>query len=116
MKNRKKKPMDENEVKIIKISREALFEFIYEQIIDKQEKYFDVDPLDVTNTFYMDWDQGQFIFCVYKTEDNEENINKLPKEIDLIKLMKNMSDTTDSMYADNRYRQFTKQELVELSK
>ena len=39
--------IDENKIRVIKIGKEALFEFIYEKIIDNQEQYFDVDPLEV---------------------------------------------------------------------
>ena len=37
------KKLDKNCVRIIKISKEALFEFIYEKFIDDQKEYFDVD-------------------------------------------------------------------------
>lgn len=40
--------IDENRIRVIKIGKEALFEFIYEKFIDNQELYFDVDALEVT--------------------------------------------------------------------
>ena len=40
----------------------------------------------------------------------------MPEEIDLQHLMENIPDTTSTMFADNRYKEFTKEELVELSK
>ena len=43
------KELNDDEVRVIKISKEALFEFIYEKFIDDQDLYLDVDPLDVTN-------------------------------------------------------------------
>lgn len=113
---RKRKDMDKDKVRVIKISKEALFEFIYENFIDDQDTYFDVDPLTVTDTFDVSFERGEFIFCVYKSEDEEGNFIKLQEEIDLQQLMKNMPDTTTSMYADGRYKEFTKAELVELSK
>ena len=58
--------IDENRIRVIKISKEALFEFIYEKFIDNQELYFDVDALDVTDTFDIDFENGDFIFCVHK--------------------------------------------------
>lgn len=42
--------MDDNKVRVIKISSDALFEFIYEKFIEEQECYLDVDPVSVTNT------------------------------------------------------------------
>lgn len=111
-----KKKLNDNSVRVIKISKEALFEFIYEKFIDDEEMFFDVDLLDVTSTFDINFERGEFICCVSKAEDAEGKILKLPEEIDLQQLMKNIADTTSTMFADNRYKEFTKEELVELSK
>lgn len=108
--------MNEDTVRVIKISRNALFEFIYEKFIEEQEQFFQVDALDVTDSFDIDWEQGQFIFCVHKSNDANGNMISLPKEIDLQQLLKKLPDTTRSMYTDNRYREYTKAELKELSK
>lgn len=108
--------MDQDTVRVIKISKEALYEFIYEKFIDNQDTYFQVNPLDVTDTFDINFERGEFIFCVYKSEDANGNPIRLPEEIDLQQLMKNIPDTTTTMYADNRYKEFTKNELVTLSK
>jgi len=51
MNKQKKKAMNENDVKIIKISKETLFEFIYEKFIEDQEQFFDIKALDVMNIF-----------------------------------------------------------------
>lgn len=111
-----KKKLDENSVRVIKISKEALFEFIYEKFIDGEEIFFDVDLLDVVSTFDINFERGEFICCVSKAEDPEGKILKLPEEIDLQQLMENIPDTTSTMFAGNRYKEFTKEELVELSK
>ncbi len=111
-----KKKLDENSVRVIKISKEALFEFIYEKFIDGEEIFFDVDLLDVVSTFDINFERGEFICCVSKAEDAEGRILKLPEEIDLQQLMENIPDTTSTMFAGNRYKEFTKEELVELSK
>lgn len=116
MSKQNKKSMDENEVKIIKIGKEAIFEFIYENFIAGQEQFLDVDPLDVANNFVIDWKAGEFIFCAYKSEDSNGNIIKFPEEINLQKLMKNIPNTTSSMLSDNRFCKYTKAELAELSK
>ena len=112
----KKDSVDENKVRVIKISKEALFEFIYEKFIDDQEMFLEVDCLSVANTFDIDWESGAFIFCAYKSEDEKGNFVRFPEEIDLQQLMKNIPDTTTSMYVENRYREYTKDELIELSK
>ena len=107
--------IDEDKVKVIKISKEAIFEFIYENFIDEADCYLDVNSLEVTTTFDMDWDNGQFIFCAYKAEDKKGNIIHLPQKVDLQKLMRNISDTTSSMFQEDRYKVYTKEELVKLS-
>ena len=113
---KQRKKLNENSVRIIKISKKALFEFIYEKFIDDQDIFFDVDPLNVTDTFDINFERGEFIFCAYKSEDTNGKIIELPKEIDLQQLMSNIPDTTSTMYTDGRYREYTKDELVALSK
>ena len=110
------KELNDDEVRVIKISKEALFEFIYEKFIDDQDLYLDVDPLDVTNAFDINFERGEFILCAYKSEDPHGRIVVLPSDIDLQQLMKTIPDTTSSMYAGTRYRQYTKTELIQLSK
>lgn len=116
------KELPDDKVRVIKISKEALFEFIYEKFIDGKEAYFDIDALNVTDSFDINFETGEFIFCVHKAEsENGDNI-KLPKEIDLQQLIKNIPDTTTSMYdvgideCLDKYREYTMDELVELSK
>lgn len=117
-----KKELADDKVRVIKISKEALYEFIYENFIDGQEAYLDVDALDVTNSFDINFETGEFIFCVHKTEDKKGKIIKLPEEIDLQQLIKNIPNTTNSMYdlgSDeyrDKYREYSIKELVELSK
>ena len=108
--------LDNSSIRVIKIGKEALFEFIYEKFIENQEQYFDVDPLDVIDTFDLDFENGEFIFCVHKDEDKDGNIIEFPEEIDLKKLLKKLPDTTNTMFADGRYKEYSKEELVELSK
>ena len=110
------KHLKEDKVRVIKISKEALFEFIYEKFLDNQEEFFDVNTYDVTSSFDINFEQGEFIFCVSKAEDDNGKILKLPEEIDLQHLMKSMPDTTATMFQQDRYKEFTKEELVELSK
>lgn len=111
-----KKNLSENNVRVIKISKDALFEFVYEKFIEDQEEYFDVDPLEVTNSFSIDFESNEFIFCVYKSEDEEGNLILPDKQIDPGKIMKNIPDTTNTMFSDGRYKEFTKDELIALTK
>lgn len=108
--------MNENNIRVIKISKEALFEFIYEKFIENQDDYFDVDTTEVSDTFDIDFKRGEFIFCVHKSEDENGRLIEFPKKIDLQQLMKNLSDTTDTMFGGERYKEFTKEELIKLSR
>lgn len=113
---RKKQPLRDDEVRVIKIGEEALLEFIYEKFIDEQAEHLDVDPLSVTNSFSIDWENRQFIFCAHKTENAKGEILTLPQNIDFDKLFEKMPNTTDSMYGQNKYQTYTKNELEEMCK
>lgn len=111
-----RKALNENSVRVIKISKTALFEFIYEKFIENQDAFFDVDSLDVTSTFDINFERGEFIFCTYRSEDGKGKTVEFPKEIDLQRLMAVLPDTTPSMFVDGRYKEYTKEELVSVSK
>ncbi len=106
--------MDKNNYRIIKISKDALYEFIYEKFVENQEEYLDVNALEVGNSFEIDFENGQFIFMAHKSEDENENIIPLPKEIDLQKLMSKMDDTTTTMLVDNRYIELSLKEIINI--
>lgn len=115
-KNDNSKQLTDNDVRVIKIGKEALFEFIYEKFIENQELFLDVDNLDVTNYFDINFERGEFIFCACKSETAAGEQLTLPSEIDLQRLMNAIPDTTSSMYSENRYKEYTKEELISLSK
>ena len=112
---RKNKRLEEDNIRVIKIGQQALCEYIYENFIAEQAEFFDVDPLAVTGTFDMNFDRGEFVFCVYKSENKNGQMIRLPEETDLQQLMKNIPDTTATMFAAHRYVEFTKDEFVALS-
>lgn len=116
MENKNNLNIDENNVKVIKIGKKALFEFIYEKFIQEQEMFFDINAIDVSSDFHINWNTGEFIFCVYKSEDNNGNFVELSKSINLQKLIENLPNSTDSMFSKNRYDIYTKNKLIELSK
>lgn len=116
LKKKSKNELPENSVRVIKISKEALFEFIYEKFIEEQEAFLDVDSLSVANAFDISFERGEFIFCAYKSEDTNGRIIELPKEIDWQRVMANIPDTTATIFSDGRYKEYTKDELIEISK
>ncbi|MBQ3016632.1 MAG: hypothetical protein IJD79_07625 [Clostridia bacterium] len=111
-----KKKLSDGDVRVIKISRDALFEFIREKFIDDQDAFFDVDSSTVTSHFDMDTESGQFICCVHKTENENGEVINFSNDIDLHKLLGTLPDTTDTLFDTDRYKDYTKEELIELSK
>ncbi|WP_367277889.1 hypothetical protein [Clostridium sp.] len=106
--------MDKDKYRIIKIGKEALYEFIYEKFIENQEEYLGVNALEVMNSFEIDFQNGNFIFIAHKSEDENENIIPLPKEIDLVKLMDKMEDTTSTMFSKDRYIELSLKEIIDI--
>lgn len=104
--------MDENKYRVIKISKHALFEFIYEKFIEEQECYLEVNPVEVSDTFDINFDTGEFIFITHTSEDKEGNIISFPKDIDTQQLMMKMKDTTRTMFSDDRYKEYTLEQLL----
>lgn len=101
------KTIPNNTYRVIKISKEALFEFIYESFIDNQETFFDItDGTKIVTSFDVDWENDSFIMVAQNTD--EESFGK---EIDVKKISKAIDDTTNTMYADNRYIELTQEQL-----
>lgn len=108
--------LHQDKVRIIKISKQAIFEYLYEKFIDDQEDFLDVEITDVSNFFDIDFENGRFIFCAIKAEDDSGKFLSMPDEVNLRTLMEKLPDTTDSMFSPNRYKDFSKEELIDLSK
>lgn len=117
MKTKESEELKKDCYRIIKISREALFEFLYESFIDNQEYFMDVDLKAVSTHFDIDFENGSFIACAYRTEDGEGNICGLPENVDMQLLLKKLPDTTKSLYSEkSRYKDFTGEELLKIQK
>lgn len=106
--------MDKDKYRVIKISKEALYEFIYEKFIENQEEYLGVNALEVMNNFEIDFQNGSFIFIAHKSEDENDNIIPLPKEVNLTKLMGKMEDTTSTMFGNDRYIELSLKEIIDI--
>ncbi|WP_303803796.1 hypothetical protein [Ruminococcus flavefaciens] len=109
--------MDKNKVRVIKISKQALMEFIYEKFVENQSDYLDINAAEAADYFEFDLENSEFIFCAIKSEDEKGNFLSLPKDIDLKKVIKKIPDTTDSMFSPNKtyYKEYTKEELIKIS-
>ena len=111
--------MDENKripddkYRIIKIGKEALFEFLYESFIDNEEILFDVsDGTAIVTGFDIDWEKGEFI-CVARSElvENEH----LQFDVDISRLLTKIETTTDSLYNDGKcYIEISKSDIDNL--
>ena len=108
--------MRKNTCRVIKIDKEALFEFIYENFIAQEEDMLDIsDSVDVSNNFAIDWERGEFIFAAYKDEDEARHIISFPKDIDIQKLLRKMPTTTESALSPGKiYRDYTFDELRQI--
>ena len=107
--------MKEKTLRVVKIDKEAILEFIYENFIANEEELLGVRSSEVTNNFAIDWEKGEFIFTAHKQEDVDGGIIELPKEIEIVKLLKNLSNTTDSALSTSPiYKDYTFEELKRL--
>ena len=107
--------MKENTVRVIKITKEALYEFFYENIISQEESLLQVSATEVMNSFAMDWERGEFIFMAHKAEDADGELISLPKEIQPEILLKALPETTDSLLGRGKvYRDYSFEELKRL--
>ena len=109
--------MKDNECRIIKIDKDALYEFIYENFIANHEELMDMDAVGNMNTFAINWEAGEFIFCAHKDENEHGDIVSFPKDIDVNELLKVIPATTNSILEPGEnYRDYSFDELRELQK
>ena len=109
--------MDKNTVRIVKIDREALFEFIYENFVAQQEEILEVSAVECMNNFAIDWDKGAFLFAAHRSEDEEENLIPFPKDIDIKELLNLLPATSESVLSQEKsYQDYTFDDLRKILK
>ena len=107
--------MKEKTLRVVKIDKEAILEFIYENFIANEEELLEVRASEVTNNFAIDWEKGEFIFTAHKQEEVDGSFQKLPKEIEIVKLLNNLPNTTESALSTSPiYKDYTFEELKRL--
>ena len=107
--------MKKNTVRVIKIAKEAIYEFLYENMISEEENLLQVSATEVMNSFAMDWEKGEFIFMAHQAEDADGELISLPKEIQPETLLKTLPETTESLLKRGKvYRDYSFEELKEL--
>ena len=116
---KKRNSLAKDRVRVVKIGREALLEFLFEELIARQERLMNVDATDVQNAFYVDPESGECIFCTFPAEDAAGNFQKIPDGISLPALLRRLPDTADDVLLaseDAKYREYSAEELVRLSR
>jgi len=109
--------LEKDKFRIIKISKDALWEFIYESIIDNQGHLFDIsDATSIVSHHDIDFESGNYICLIRNNENEDGSILRLSERIDLKALLRNMPDTTTSLYQDNRYQEISLEEIEVLQK
>ena len=104
--------------RVIKISGDALFEFLHECMKDKLEPFYDIsDATSIVTQFAVDWEAGSIIMIAR----NEYGIGierlQFPDEMDAQQLLKKLPDTADGMYNGvKRYRDMTLDEIIRAQK
>ena len=107
------KRIPDDKYRIIKIGKEVLFEVICEFIKENEEDFFDVsDATTIVKSFAMDWEKGEFI-CLARNELDEDE-EHLQFDVDAYKLISKIDDTTDTLFAPDRYIEVPKSEIDNL--
>ena len=107
--------MKEKTVRVIKIGKKALYEFLYENISSQEESLLQVPATEVMNHFAIDWEKGEIIFIAHQAEDVDGELIPLPKEIHPETLLKVLPVTTESLLKRGKvYRDYSFEELKEL--
>ena len=108
----------DNKYRIIKISEQAIFEFLYESFIDNQNEFFDVTDKNsygeasIVTSFDIDWNTGEFI-CIARNDLGDDEHLQFPG-VDTKVLLAKLKDTTPSLYQDNRFIELSEQQIADI--
>ena len=109
---KKGKTIPQNKYRIVKIGKDAIYEILREYIIDNQEEFFDVaDGTKIVTLFDINWDTGEFI-CIARNDLGHDE--HLQCNIDNAKLLSKLQDTTETLFADERYIEISEEEIKNL--
>lgn len=106
-----KKKIPKNSCRIIKISQDAVYEYLRRNMLDNMEKYFDMHRKDVTKvtmSHCFDKETGEYI-CIVRNDCDHMKGMKIDAEI----MGSKLKDTTDTLYWNNkRYVELTDEEVL----
>lgn len=109
-----RRKIPDNTYRVIKISKDALYEFISESFIDNQEQFLDIsDGTKIISSYGVDWENDSFIFVAQNLVSEE-----MPwgKEIDISKISEAIPDTTSTMYKQGRYIDLSQKQIDDIQK
>ena len=104
--------------RVIKISGDAVFEFLHESMKDKLEPFFDVsDATSIVTSFIVDWDDGSLMMVARNEDDDDHERLQFPEKMDIGQLIKKLPDTVIGMYSgEKRYVDMTLNDIIEAQK
>lgn len=106
---KKEKTIPQGSYRIIKIGKDAIFEALYEYVIEHQKIFFDVtDAAKIVTLFDIDWEKGEFI-CVARSDYGDDE--RLQFSIDAERLLSKLPNTTNTLFAPNRYIELSEEEI-----
>ena len=105
----KEKTIPQGSYRIIKIGKDAIYEVLREYITEHQEAFFDVtDAAKIVTLFDIDWEKGEFI-CVARSDYGDDE--RLQFSIDAEQLLAKLPNTTDTLFAPNRFIELSEEEI-----
>ncbi len=115
-KNQKRIPRGNH--RVIKIDKEAIYEFIRESLIDNESCFFDIDynkdkSSPIVTQCMMDWEKGEFICVASNCPDGYFESAFIADE-DVEFLLSNLENTTNTLYKENRYIELSDEEIQNL--
>ena len=109
---KKQKTIPAGNYRIIKISKDAIYEILREYIIDHQESFFDVtDGTKIVTHFDINWDTGEFVCAARNDYGDDEH---LQCNIDTAELLSKLQDTTETLFTDKRYIELSEEDIKNL--
>ena len=100
--------------RVIKVSQEAVFEFLHECMKDHEELFFDIDDTtSIVTHFAVDWETGSMMMIARNEYDEEIERLQFPEEIDPPRLLSKLPDTVESLYnGEKRYVDMTLDDII----
>ena len=84
-----------------------------EFIKDNEEDFYDIsDATTIVKSFAVDWEKGEFI-CIARNELPEDE-EHLQFDADACELISKIDNTTDTLFAPDRYIEMTKSDVDNL--